>query len=160
MTASEWERLRLRLEVEGIDWRWESLPENIWALYRRRQKGAEVLLSKILCGQPNRLVRSVVFEEIGHHHTIEPGVPLDWPVYSQQVHASRQETRALRWAAVHLISRVEWDDVGGESDWNAEVMAEALGVTRALVDAYAAHVRQHGDRRLRQIGEHTIQGSG
>jgi len=158
MTGSEWEWLRLRLEVEGLQWHWENLPATIWALYRRRQKGAEVLLSKILCGQPNRLVRSVVFEELGHHHTLEPSVPVAWPIYSQQIHASRQETRALRWAAEHLISEEEWYDVGADCGWNVEVMAEALDVTRALVDAYTNHVMCQPDHLIRRIGEHESSG--
>ena len=122
-----------RAGIRIVDW---PLPEPILGLYLRDDDELDtpvIVLSPLLHTRP-ALHRTVLAEELGHHHT-SSGYCLALnraQTYSDMIAASRAEHKALRWAALRLMPPAEFL-AAIRCGLRVDELAEEFGVTHGLL---------------------------
>ncbi len=135
------ERALSLVHRERIIFGYGDLPQGYYGYYQwRYQKPAIILISRTIEHGPYALLRSVLWEEVGHHFTVKP-VDLfgRLTLYGKRVYRSAQEYRALEWAARHIIEPDEWMEALKQGDLSLTTLADFWQVTMEMA-AMIVHV--------------------
>ncbi len=121
-------------EKEGIVVRWWKFVLPIQGLYYDKPGIPPLIGLDRLLMRRTRLLRCVLAEELGHHFT-SAGVFVARPhlSYAKRLWVSKEEYRAMRWAAMHLISDTDLANAfrsGYSEIWE---LAERFDVTEEMM---------------------------
>ena len=120
-------------EREGIIVEYWDLVEPVEAIYWCYCGVAAIGLSRKLMKNSAHL-RTVFGEELGHHFTLSHDcLSNTYYHYKDRVIVSKDESRALRWAALHLIPENELHVALGEKINESWMLAEYFNVDESLV---------------------------
>ncbi|RJQ43354.1 MAG: ImmA/IrrE family metallo-endopeptidase [Gaiellales bacterium] len=121
----------------GVKILYRPLPHSVHGFYawRGKRRPPLIFLQDWLQQAPAYLHRSVLWHELGHYVTLQAGDCRGiWPVYTRYLFDARQEARARRWAAQHLITPREWELAAMHGCRNIDELACLWQVTREIAE--------------------------
>ena len=121
-------------ESEGIKVEYWDFAQPLEAVYMSLKGSPPVIgLSRTLFSCP-AYFRCVLAEELGHHFTSTGNsIPRSYYRYSDRLFISRVEYRALRWAAIYLISLDTLIDANKQGYHRLHELADYYNVTEDMI---------------------------